>query len=152
MFDNKSTRHRHPQPPMNFIGLWVWPFRSREDWHLVKLRMSFKQLVFHIYLHRFNIIKIITFNNLPCFVQPKSSNASVFFFLVENPIEINTWFLSFHRMHYRSTSLSLSSPQTSLYQKKIPCHCYVITINQANRHWSYRLSVLCRSAVSFDLS
>ena len=70
---------------MNFIGLWL----CREHWHLVKLRLSYKQLVFHIhvYLHRFNIINIVTFNNLPCFVQLKSSHASVFFFLVETPVQ-----------------------------------------------------------------
>ena len=77
---------------------------------------SYKQLVFHIYLHRFNILKIVTFNKLPCFVQPKSSNASVFFFLFETPVEINTWLLSFHQMHH--TSLSSPSPQISLLSEK----------------------------------
>ena len=45
---------------------------DRDHWHLVynKLRLTYKQLVFHIY--RFNIMKIVTFNNLPCLVQPKS--------------------------------------------------------------------------------
>ena len=106
------------------------------------LRLSYKQLVFHIdlYLHRFNILKIVTFNKLPCFMQPKSSNASVFFFLFETPVEINTWLLSFHQMHH--TSLLSSSPQISLLSEKIPHICYVITINRAIGCQS------CHSAVS----
>ena len=85
---------------------------------------SYKQLVFHIYLHRFNILKIVTFNKLPCFVQPKSSNASVFFFLFETPVEINTWLLSFHQMHH--TSLSSSSPQISLLSEKNSSHLFSV--------------------------
>ena len=104
---------------------------------------SYKQLVFHIYLHRFNILKIVTFNKLglPCFVQPKSSNASVFFFLFETPVEINTWLLSFHQMHH--TSLSSSSPQISLLSEKnsshLLCHHY---------QSSYRLSVMSQRGIA----
>ena len=102
---------------------------------------SYKQLVFHIYLHRLNILKIVTFNKLPCFVQPKSSNASVFFFLFETPVEINTWLLSFHQMHH--TSLSSSSPQISLLSEKNSSHLLC-------HHYQYRAigCQSCRSAVS----
>ena len=118
MFDNKSTRSRiKTQAPTPVDELFFCPVTvySIDIW----LRLSsYKQLVFHIYLHRFNILKIVTFNKLPCpcFVQPKSSNASVFFFLFETPVEINTWLLSFHQMHH--TSLSSSSPQISLLSEK----------------------------------
>ena len=138
MFDNKSTRIK-TQAPTPVDELFFCPVTVCID---IWLRLSsHKQLVFHIYLHRFNILKIVTFNKLPCFVQPKSSNASVFFFLFETPVEINTWLLSFHQMHH--TSLSSSSPQISLLsEKKIPRICYVITINRAIGCQS------CRSAVS----
>ena len=107
----QESRHRHPHPSMNYF---FCPVTVCID---IWLRLSsYKQLVFHIYLHRFNILKIVTFNKLPCFVQPKSSNASVFFFLFETPVEINTWLLSFHQMHH--TSLSPSSPQISLLSEK----------------------------------
>ena len=124
-----ESRHRHPHPSMNYF---FCPVTVCID---IWLRLSsYKQLVFHIYLHRFNILKIVTFNKLPCFVQPKSSNASVFFFLFETPVEINTWLLSFHQMHH--TSLSSSSPQISLLSEKnsshLLCHHY---------QSSYRLSV-----------
>ena len=135
MFDNKSTRIK-TQAPTPVDELFFCPVTVCID---IWLRLSsYKQLVFHIYLHRFNILKIVTFNKLPCFVQTKSSNASVFFFLFETPVEINTWLLSFHQMHH--TSLSSSSPQISLLS--IPRICYVITINRAIGCQS------CRSAVS----
>ena len=101
MFDNKSTRIK-TQAPTPVDELFFCPVTVCID---IWLRLSsYKQLVFHIYLHRFNILKIVTFNKLPCFVQPKSSNASVFFFLFETPVEINTWLLSFHQMHHTSLS------------------------------------------------
>ena len=88
MFDNKSTKIK-TQAPIPVDELFFCPVTVCID---IWLRLSsYKQLVFHIYLHRFNILKIVTFNKLPCFVQPKSSNASVFFFLFETPVEINTW-------------------------------------------------------------
>ena len=137
MFDNKSTRIK-TQAPTPVDELFFCPVTVCID---IWLRLSsYKQLVFHIYLHRFNILKIVTFNKLPCFMQPKSSNASVFFFLFETPVEINTWLLSFHQMHH--TSLSSSSPQISLLSEKNPRICYVITINRAIGCQS------CRSAVS----
>ena len=113
MFDNKSTRIK-TQAPTPVDELFFCPVTVCID---IWLRLSsYKQLVFHIYLHRFNILKIVTFNKLPCFVQPKSSNASVVFFLFDTPVEINTWLLSFHQMHH--TSLSSSSPQISLLSEK----------------------------------
>ena len=134
MFDNKSTRIK-TQVPTPVDELFFCPVTVCID---IWLRLSsYKQLVFYIYLHRFNILKIVTFNKLPCFVQPKSSNASVFFFLFETPVEINTWLLSFHQMLHRSTSLSSSSPQISLLSEKksshLLCHHY---------QSSYRLSVM----------
>ena len=135
----QESRHRHPHPSIFFCPVTV----CIDIW----LRLSsYKQLVFHIYIHRFNILKIVTFNKLPCFVQPKSSNASVFCFLFETAVEINTWLLSFHQMHH--TSLSSSSPQISLLSEKNSSHlhiCYVITINRAIGCQS------CRSAVSRNI-
>ena len=138
MFDNKSTRIK-TQAPTPVDELFFCPVTVCID---IWLRLSsYKQLVFHIYLHRFNILKIVTFNKLPCFVQPKSSNASVFFFLFETPVEINTWLLSFHQMHH--TSLSSSLPQISLLSVKnsshLLCHHY---------QSSYRLTVISQRGIA----
>ena len=135
----QESRHRHPHPSMNYFFVLCQALTVCID---IWLRLSsYKQLVFHIYLHRFNILKIVTFNKLPCFVQPKSSNASVFFFLFETPVEINTWLLSFHQMHH--TSLSSSSPQISLLSEKnsshLLCHHY---------QSSYRLSVMSQRGIA----
>ena len=134
MFDNKSTRIK-TKAPTPVDELFFCPLTVCID---IWLRLSsFKQLVFH----RFNILKIVTFNKLPCFVQPKSSNASVFFFLFETPVEISTWLLSFHQMHH--TSLSSSSPQISLLSEKnsshLLCHHY---------QSSYRLSVMSQRCIA----
>ena len=78
MFDNKSTRIK-TQAPTPVDELFFCPVTVCID---IWLRLSsYKQLVFHIlYLHRFNILKIVTFNKLPCFMQPKSSKMHQFSF------------------------------------------------------------------------
>ena len=87
MFDEKNpqeSRYRHPHPSMIFFGsVTVY---SIDTWS----RLSYKQLVFHIYLHRFNILEIdlVTFNKLPCFVQSKSSNAPYVSFIIATNITI----------------------------------------------------------------
>ena len=59
MFDNKSTRIK-TQAPTPVDELFFCPVTVCID---IWLRLSsYKQLVFHIYLHRFNILKIVTFN------------------------------------------------------------------------------------------
>ena len=98
------------------------------------LRLSYKQLVFHkdLYLHRFTILKIVTFDKLVNYLVLCNWSHQMHqfsFFLFETPVEINTWLLSFHQMHY--TSLSSPSPKISLLSENNPCNCYVITINRA---------------------
>ena len=70
----QESRHRHPHPSMNY-------FLSCDcvHWHLVETVVLQTTCISYI-SPSFNILKIATFNKLPCFVQPKSSNASVFFF------------------------------------------------------------------------
>ena len=138
MFDNKSIRI-NTQAPTPVDELFFCPVTVCID---ICLRLSsYKQLVFHIYLHRFNILKIVTFNKLPCFVQPKSSNASVFFFLFETPVEINTWLCHFikctiHLFHHHRQKYHY-------YQKKnsshLLCHHY---------QSSYRLSVMSQRGIA----
>ena len=82
-------------------------------------------------------------------MQPKSSNASVFFFLFETPVEINTWLLSFHQMHHRSRSSS--SPQTSLLSEKKSCNCYMSSLSielSAVSVMSQRVIVLSELVIS----
>ena len=137
MFDNKSTRIK-TQAPTPVDELFFCPVTVCID---IWLRLSsYKQLVFHIYLHRFNILKIVTFNKLPCFVQPKSSNASVFFSSMKLQSRSTHGFCHFikctiHLFHHHRHKYHY-------YQKKIPRICYVITINRAIGCQS------CRSAVS----
>ena len=137
MFDNKSTRIK-TQAPTPVDELFFCPVTVCID---IWLRLSsYKQLVFHIYLHRFNILKIVMFNNLPCFVQPKSSNASVFFLKLQS--KSTHGFCHFeHQMHH--TSLSSSSPQISLLSEKnsshLLCHRY---------QSSYRLSVMSQRGIA----
>ena len=78
-------------------------------------------------------------------MQPKSSNASVFFFLVETPVEINTWLLSFHQMHHTSLSSS-SSTQTSLATV-----INVITINRAIAQYRLLTSFMSQLAIRHRL-
>ena len=127
---------------MNFCPVTV---HSIDTW----LRLSYKQLVFHIdlYLYRFYVLKIVTFNTLPCFVQPKSSNASFSFSSLKLQSKSTHGFCHFikctirlfhhhrHKHHY--------------YQKK-----FLATVMSS---LSIELSavtvpVSCRSAVSFDRS
>ena len=117
MFDNKSTRIKTQAPtPVDELFFCPVTVYSIDIW----LRLSsYKQLVFHIYLHRFNILQIVTFNKLPCFVQPKSSNASVFFFLFETPVEINTWLLSFHQItNAPYVSFIITATNVTIIRKK----------------------------------
>ena len=143
MFDNKSTRIK-TQAPTPVDELFFCPVTVCID---IWLRLSsYKQLVFHIYLHRFNILKIVTFNKLPCFCATEVIKCiSFFFFLFETPVEINTWLLSFHQMHH--TSLSSSSPQISLFiRKKI----LASVMSSVTHHYqsSYRLSVMSQRGIA----
>ena len=140
MFDNKSTRIT-TQAPTPVDELFFFPVTVCID---IWLRLSSRPTnnLYFIYISIvLTFFKIVTFNKLPCFVQPKSSNASVFFFLFETPVEINTWVLSFHQMHH--TSLSSSSPQISLLSEKnsshLLCHHY---------QSSYRLSVMSQRGIA----
>ena len=135
----QESRHRHSHPSMNYFFVTV----CIDIW----LRLSsYKQLVFHIYLHRFNILKIVTFNKLPCFVQQKSSNASVFFFLFETPVEINTWVMAFViSSNAPYISFIIIATNITIIRKKIPRICYELCHHYQS---SYRLSVMSQRGIA----
>ena len=137
MFDNKSTRIK-TQAPTPVDELFFCPVTVCID---IWLRLSsYKQLVFHIYLHRFNILKIVTFNNYLVLCNRSHQMHQFSFSFLKLQSKSTHGFCNFikctiHLFHHHRHKYHY-------YQKKIPRICHVITINRAIGCQS------CHSAVS----